>query len=539
MTEKVKEFKPGRGGQRKRGDEPPVSDHGEVSDRRPVIRIKAGEQPRVLDEIEAALKGLKLLYRQENRLVRPVLSQVAGADGTTTISHRLAPVTVPHLGELANRAARYEKWDGRAEAFVTTDLPLRYADAYAARDGEWRLARLDRVINAPMLRADGSLLDRPGYDAATRLLFDPRGAKFPRVPEHPSREEALIALAQLKRVFATFPFVDAQDLSVALVALLTALIRPSLYSAPIFVFRSPAAGTGKTLIVDSISVCATGRRAPVTAQGSTDEELEKRLIASVLAGDAIVLIDNCSRDLGGDFLCQMLTQEMLKVRILGASFNAEVPSNATLFATGNNVVISGDLGRRSLLCSLDAGVERPELREFDYSPTALARRERGNFVVAGLTMLRAYITAGRPAMASPLGSFEAWSGLVRNTVMWLGEADPCGTIETARASDPRLLQLAGVLDLWERIFGDETRRSVREVIREVSSFDEGDAWQKPRHPDFRDLLTTIAGDHNGINSRRLGRWLHAIQGRIVRGRRIVQAGLLAGLMTWKLELVER
>jgi hypothetical protein len=68
-----------------------------------------------------------------------------------------------------------------------------------------------------MLRADGSLFDRPDYDATTRLLFDPRGAKFPRVPGHPSREEALIGLAQLKRLFATFPFVDAQDLSVALV----------------------------------------------------------------------------------------------------------------------------------------------------------------------------------------------------------------------------------------------------------------------------------------------------------------------------------
>jgi hypothetical protein len=122
MTEKVKEFKPGRGGRRNRGDEPSASDDGDAFDQRPVIRIKAGEQPRVLDDIEAALKGLKLLYRQENRLVRPVLSQVAGADGTTTISHRLAPVAVPHLGELAHRAARYEKWDGRAEAFGTTDL---------------------------------------------------------------------------------------------------------------------------------------------------------------------------------------------------------------------------------------------------------------------------------------------------------------------------------------------------------------------------------------------------------------------------------
>ena len=38
--------------------------------------------------------------------------------------------------------------------------------------------------------------------------------------------------------------------------------------------------------------------------------------------------------------------------------------NAMLFATGNNLTFSGDVIRRTLMCTMDAGVERPELRDF-------------------------------------------------------------------------------------------------------------------------------------------------------------------------------
>ena len=51
-----------------------------------------------------------------------------------------------------------------------------------------------------------------------------------------------------------------------------------------------------------------------------------------------------------------------EIRVLGQSRHVEVPVNATIFATGNNLQIAGDLTRRTLLCTLDARCERPELR---------------------------------------------------------------------------------------------------------------------------------------------------------------------------------
>jgi putative DNA primase/helicase len=94
--------------------------------------------------------------------------------------------------------------------------------------------------------------------------------------------------------------------------------------------------------------------APVISQGRTEEELEKRLGAALLAGDTAIALDNCEHPLESSFLCQALTQQKLSIRMLGVSKNVETPVNAAIFATGNNLSIVGDLTRRALICALDA-----------------------------------------------------------------------------------------------------------------------------------------------------------------------------------------
>jgi putative DNA primase/helicase len=93
------------------------------------------------------------------------------------------------------------------------------------------------------------------------------------------------------------------------------------------------------MLVDLISLVASGREVGVISQGKTDEELEKRLGALLLAGDHVIGIDNCEAPLGGEFLCSMLTQPSVRTRILGASKAPELPTNAFVTATGNNLVI--------------------------------------------------------------------------------------------------------------------------------------------------------------------------------------------------------
>jgi len=48
------------------------------------------------------------------------------------------------------------------------------------------------------------VLDAPGYDAATRLLFDPTGEDVPDVPMRPTLERARAALGTLLHLFVSF-----------------------------------------------------------------------------------------------------------------------------------------------------------------------------------------------------------------------------------------------------------------------------------------------------------------------------------------------
>lgn len=508
-------------------------------DGRPVIRIFAGFLHRAVDMAEGALMQAGLGYYQRGSMVvRPAMVPVAVSDGRTVDAPRLVDVKAHHMAEAFTRAANWKRFDKREGEWLSTDCPHKIAETFLAREGQWRLPVLTGIINCPTLRPDGSILDLPGYDAQTGLLFDPQDVQFPALPRDPDRDMALRALAYLKDLISTFPFVTDGDRTVALSAILTALVRRSLPTSPLHGFNAPTAGTGKSMLVDLASLIATARPAPVIAQGKSEEEMEKRLGAALIAGDVLIAIDNCEEPLGGELLCQTMTQTSLKVRILGKSVNAEVPSNAAIFATGNNLTFEGDMTRRALRATLDAGVERPELRAFDRDPLAMVTERRGDYVSAGLTVLRAFHVAGRPQQRAPLGSFTDWSRWIRDALIWLGEADPCDTMEELRGADPKLEALTSVLEGWREVIGLQAA-NVRDVIERATE-------QRPQlyghaefvHPEFREALLRVAGEGGAINGRRLGKWIGSHQNRIVGGLRLVNAGVSAGFTRWQLEHAE-
>lgn len=245
--------------------------------------------------------------------------------------------------------------------------------------------------------------------------------------------------------------------------------------------------------------------------------------------------------MSGGLLCVAVTQPMIKVRVLGLSLNAEIPSNAALFATGNNLTIGTDMARRMLLCGLDPQLERPELREFAGDPHEIARCDRGRYVAAALTCLRAFHVAGRPEIRPPVGSFADWSLLIRNALLWLGEADPCETMERARKADLKLKALETVMNLWEAnaVLADRRKTASELIAVALEEEPSADRSIRYRYSDFRDALLAIAGEGGGgLSARRVGKWLHANEGRVCAGRRIVQDGGRRGVVLWKLELVE-
>jgi hypothetical protein len=494
----------------------------------PQIYIKNGELPRVVNEAEDALLLLgREIYQRGGLVVRPVLTKLKAADDRDMQGWRLVPVTQPYLVETLTCAARFLKYDARSKGWVAVNAPDRVAQTYLARQGAWKLPILSGIVHTPFLRTDGSLCEQPGYDPASGLLFKPDRESFPPVPREPSRDDALAALATLEQLLATFPFVAEADRTVALSAILTALDRRAMATAPLHAFTSPTAGTGKSLLVDIIATLAIGQLMPVISPGKTEEELEKRLGAALLAGDVVISLDNCEHRLESTFLCQALTQEKLNIRMLGLSRNVETPVNATIFATGNNLTIAGDLIRRTLLCSLDSHCERPELRTFDVDAIKTARSNRGQLIAAALTVLRAWQVAQKQEKLSlpPFGSFEQWSRRIREPLVWLGRADPCSTVIRVRDNDPARETLWAVVTQWNEHLGHEQAYTVQDVIKLAAL-----------EADFQTALVAVAGNRTGllVSNDRLGRWFKKVQGKIVNGLCLLQAGSVRGYPLWRL-----
>ena len=358
---------------------------------RPTIRLADGELLRILTEIEDALlaSGAPVFSRAE-RLVEPVVENMPASDGRKTTVARLRELSPESfLAPIAETAA-FEKWDRKRKQLVDTDPPLHYVRILLATERRWRLPHVSGIITTSTLRPDGSLLADPGYDPETELYLAP-GFQIPPIPEHPTKDQALAALKLLIDLLSEFGFKRSiggehemrLNRSVALSGLLTPLVRGSLPTAPMHLITAHMAGTGKSYLVDTFAVIATGRLCPVITALKSVEETEKRLGAIVLSGIPMISLDNCTHDLSGEFLCQMAERPVVKVRILGYSETPDCEVHTALYGTGNNITFKGDMVRRGLVCNLETLDERPELRRFKRNTLRQAGANRATYVAAG------------------------------------------------------------------------------------------------------------------------------------------------------------
>ncbi|WP_336489688.1 PriCT-2 domain-containing protein [Methylobacterium nigriterrae] len=510
----------------KAGSDDQGAAHGETGDGRPIVFVAAGKTPKAADRTEMLLREAGVdVFSRAGVLARPVTDTVPAAKGRMTTVARLRSLCATSLSDIAARVMRFQRFDKRGQEWVDTNPPVEVMMTLLVREGEWHLPSVAGVITTPTLRPDGSVLSTPGYDPETRLFLAlDRAFQMPPLSAQPSRAEAEAALRLLEDLLSGFPFVQPVDRAVALSGILTAVVRGTLPVAPLHAIRAHSPGTGKSLLVDIASAIATGRHCPVIAAGKTEEETEKRLGALLRDAAAVVSLDNVNGELGGDMLCQLTERPVVKVRILGKSEAPELECRCAVFATGNNLTLVGDMTRRTVLCTLDAKVERPELRTFDFDPVERVLADRGAYVAAALTIVRAYRAAGSPTVCGPIGSYGDWSATVRAPLIWLGHADPVASMETAREEDPALSAVRELFGHWREHLslasGYTTNAIIKAACEKAPGLDFNYGSQEFKAPEFRDLLLRVAGDGGAVNSRRLGKWLSGISGRVVESHRL-------------------
>src|SRR5215813_4478267 len=142
-------------------------------------------------------------------------------------------------------------------------------------------------------------------------------------------------------------------------------------------------------------------------------------------------------------------------------------------ASGNNMQFQGDTARRVVPIDLDPKMERPEERtDFHHNPlTPWVQKHRPRLTVAALTIVKAYFEAGCPPQnVTPMGSFEQWSDLVRQALIWAGEADPNeGRKDIEAESDPQYERLAVLLDAWTQCYPNNDAWTLAQVKGDIQT----------------------------------------------------------------------
>jgi hypothetical protein len=279
------------------------------------------------------------------------------------------------------------KMDG-AISEADARLPRSFAVMYLDWRGEWRLPVLNGIATAPLLQEDGKIKSTEGYDSTSGMWCENMPDLSPLVPERPTRADAVLALRLIRETFKTFCFADAEmiddvaagvsvvdvsrppgrDESSFLVALLTAVCRPSLHLAPGVLLRAApmsGAGAGKGLLARCICIIAFGREPHAVTAGATADELEKRIAAELIEGSPALFLDNLNNTaFRSNLLASAITERPARVRLLGRSQMVPLNASAFVILTGNGLTVSEDLARRFIAVDLDPRTENPEARPF-------------------------------------------------------------------------------------------------------------------------------------------------------------------------------
>jgi len=312
-----------------------------------------------------------------------------------------------------------------------------------------------------------------------------------------------------------------------------------LPAAPMFLFDAPVPASGKSLLAQVVGWIATGRDPATQPYTGDNEEDRKRIISALIAGDAVVSFDNISKPLQDDTLCKVLTQPEVDDRLLGTMTNVKLPTCTTWLGTGVNLVVTGrDMVRRVQKCRIDPGMERPEERKFDYVLRDYVMERRTKLVAAALTIMRAYIAAGRPPQnIEPYGGFEEWSAMVRAPLVWLGCDDPCASRDDIEDADPETEKLASLLDALEL---DDQFKAAEFTVAQVVEKARKNALDVAAYGgDLTALHEAVAALcwEGKINPTAVGKAFAKYRGRVIDGRKLAKVGERRRALVWKVEAV--
>jgi hypothetical protein len=415
---------------------------------------------------------------------------------------------------------------------ITTDGTVRVSppkdaveDLLALNADKLDFPQLAAMTQAPALRPDGSILNRQGYDPDLELYYAPRrGFTMRDVPESPNANQVREAVDAIDDVICDFPFVDDASRANAIGMLLTPIVRELIAdNVPMACVDANHPGAGKGLLVDVLSLIATGSRAnmsPMPANSGhnnyAEEEMRKRLTSAFAAGRALLVWDNVKQIIDSPNLASALTCEYWSDRILGHTRELNVRPRTVFVATGNNMSVSNEIARRCYWVRMESATSQPWMGRTFRHPKLLhyVRTKRAELLRALLILGSAWLKRGSPEPDTPIiGSFEDWCTVIGGILQNAGIQGFLGNLEEFHAkANPTEVSWESFFLLVDSVFSGKkftafelagrvrTSEGLREVLpnefSEALADQTGDSLQRALGNAFREKVDMRFGPDN-------------------------------------------
>lgn len=474
------------------------------------IFAAVGQLPRMHAEACRALASTGIMYQRGGLLVQ------LDDSGRTTA---LTPDTI--LIPLATHAEWvkiiYVK-DVKTE--IPADPPAAICKSMSKSNDLPHIPELLQVLEHPMFDPKTNKLTKQGYDPESKYfgLFESTSYK---VNLKASKTDALAALDRIMQLFKTLDLATEKDKAGVMSAVLTAVLRPVLQTAPLILFTAPTSGSGKGMLVRLVSRFAVNGEPAAKVLLQTEAEISKQILSSLMTCEQVIFYDEIEMGyIDSPSMRTLATSPNFSGRPLHHNTIATPPTKALVLMTANNAQPAADMARRVLPIHCDPKCEHPSTRKFDFDPIKLFDQNRDEFLSDALTVIAAYIHAGQPDLSSAsIGSFSDWNRLCRLPVIWLMDQDPAARMIDQINDDPIKEGIASVMLQWYA-FKKSTQVAADELLTDKA---------------FTQAFLDATGfNFHEATPNKLARWLGKNQDRIINGKIIRKLKLLNGKRQWKL-----
>ncbi len=390
------------------------------------------------------------LYRRSS-----LVGQVVGDPG----QRHFVPLTADGLRLVMDRHLRLAAWlkDRKSGEVVETFRTSSRDQAdliIAAGANSSRVHDLRIIVRYPCY-LPGFELAAPGLNPTGVLYDEPAElAELKPMMDVGTIHDVLFDLV------VDFPFKTSADRANILGVILTAVLLPAIGgNLPLHLIAAPLERTGKTkLASECLGYLFLGGPIPTTQLVAREEEIEKRILGFLLQDALFLLLDNIRVALDSATIASLLTSRWFSGRLLGGSKILTLPNNLILLGTGNNVIASGEMAKRSILTYLQPATAEPERRTAFQHPDLpeYVRSHRRTVFAALLGAVELWKQSGRPRHGERprLGGFEDWSDIVGGILALIGFPAWRGN-EAAwhRVADPHQEDLRRFVMAWWGTFG--------------------------------------------------------------------------------------